>query len=56
MSFEIEQGDKFAHIAFSSTAIRTDDTISDSIDLGYGCRVLRRMLFSFDAWWREQLG
>jgi len=56
MSFQIEQGEKFAFIAFSGIEIGIDDRTPNPAELGFNCWAFARMPFPFDAWWREQLG
>jgi hypothetical protein len=56
MGFKIEQGEKFALLAFSGLTIGIDDQTPNPADLGFSCWASGKLPFSFDAWWREQLG
>ena len=54
--FNIEQGEKFALLAFAGLTIRVDDQTPNPADLGFNCWASGELPFSLDAWWREQLG
>ncbi len=56
MGFKIEQGEKFALLAFSGLTIGFDDQTPNPADLGFSCWASGKLPFSLDAWWREQLG
>ena len=54
--FNIEQGEKFALLAFAGLTIRVDDQTPKPAGLGFNCWAFGKLPFSLDAWWREQLG
>lgn len=56
LGFKIEQGEKFALLAFAGLTIRVDDQTPNPADLGFSSWAFGKLPFPLDAWWREQLG